>query len=138
MTSTPANDAGDGQDPVGSPIDMTVLDLAIFLRVHRADRPALAGDVSATVGHWFQCSVDPREIERGFRRMAQAGWIVRRNGGVRPTVAGRKHSRVHLRGLVRMMDQGTQMLDVARMMSVLSLAMIELDGEHEVDDDHEA
>ena len=33
-----------------------------------------------------------------------------------------------------MLDQGTSMLDVARMMSVLKLAMIELDGEHDDDD----
>lgn len=35
-----------------------------------------------------------------------------------------------------MMDQATGMLDVARMMSVLALAMIELDGEHVDDDDN--
>ncbi|MPS71210.1 MULTISPECIES: hypothetical protein [unclassified Novosphingobium] len=138
MTSIPANDAGDGEGLLLSAIDMSVLDLAIFLRVHRADRPTLAGEVSATVEHWFACPVDPREVERGFRRMLERGWIVRRSGGVRPTVAGRRHSRTHLRGLVRMMDQGTKMLDVARLMSVLNLAMIELDGEHEVDDDQDA
>ena len=44
-------------------------------------------------------------------------------------------SRMHLRGLIRMMDQGTKMLDVARMMSVLNLAMSELDGEHPDDED---
>lgn len=138
MTSIPANDADDGQGPTASAIDMSLLDLAIFLRVHRAEHASSAGEVSATVSHWFQCAIDPRLIEQGFRRMLKRGWIVRRKSGVWPTVAGRQHSRAHLRGLVRMMDQGTKMLDVARMMSVLNLAMIELDGEHEVDDDHDA
>jgi hypothetical protein len=42
-----------------------------------------------------------------------------------------------LRGIVRMLDQGTRMLNVAAMMSVLKLAMIELDGEHDDDDDQD-
>ena len=56
---------------------------------------------------------------------------------MRATIKGRKHGRSHLRGIVRMLDQGTRMLDVAAMMSVLKLAMIELDGEHDDDDDQD-
>jgi hypothetical protein len=38
-----------------------------------------------------------------------------------------------------MTDQGTRMLDVAHMMNVLNLAMIDLDGDYEDDgEDHEA
>lgn len=69
--------------------------------------------------------------------MAEAGWLVRRETGMRATIKGRKHGRSHLRGIIRMLDQGTSMLDVARMMSVLKLAMIELDGEHDDDDDQD-
>ncbi|MBW6532742.1 hypothetical protein KZ820_18520 [Sphingomonas sp. RRHST34] len=116
-------------------IDMSVLDLAVFLRIHRPSRGTSAGEVAQTVSHWFQCDVDPREVERSFPRMVDAGWLVRRPTGMRPTIKGRKHGRQHLRGIVRMLDQGTKMLDVARMMSVLQLAMIELDGEHDDDDD---
>jgi hypothetical protein len=139
MTSTPANDAGRAGGPEPCIIDMSVLDLAIFMRVHRANRVSFASDVSATIGNWFACTVDPIEIEQGFRRMLERGWLIRRNKGVRATIAGRKHGRAHLRGLVRMMDQGTRMLDVARMMNVLNLAMIELDGDYDDDgEDHEA
>jgi len=130
MTSTPANDADGSGGMLPCTVDMTVLDLAIFLRVHRTTRPAFAGEVAATIGQWFECDVDPREIEAGFERMLEKGWLVARDPGVRPTLEGRRHGRMHLRGLVRMMDQGTKMLDVARMMSVLNLAMAELDGEH--------
>jgi hypothetical protein len=139
MTSTPANDAGRADGPDPCIVDMSVLDLAIFMRVHRSNRVSFAGDVSATIGNWFACTVDPIEIEQGFRRMLERGWLMRRNKGVRATIAGRKHGRTHLRGLVRMMDQGTRMLDVARMMNVLNLAMIELDGDYDDDgEDHEA
>jgi hypothetical protein len=139
MTSTPANDAGRADGPDPCIVDMSVLDLAIFMRVHRSNRVSFAGDVSATIGNWFACTVDPIEIEQGFRRMLEKGWLMRRNKGVRATIAGRKHGRTHLRGLVRMMDQGTRMLDVARMMNVLNLAMIELDGDYDDDgEDNEA
>ena len=135
MTSTPANDAGGAGDNVPCLINMSVLDLAIFMRVHRVSKAAVAGEVSATLGHWFDCHFDAFEIEQRFRAMIEKGWLVRRMGGVRPTLDGRRHGRTHLRGLVRMMDQGTSMLDVARMMSVLGIAMQELDGEHSVDDE---
>ena len=135
MTCTVAND---DRSPTGArPIDMSVLDLAIFLRIHRSARGTSAGEVSTTVGHWFQCPIDPVEVEKAFRRMVENGWLVLRESGMRATIKGRKHGRAHLRGLIRMLDQGTSMLDVARMMSVLKLAMIELDGEHDDEDDAE-
>ncbi|TCM32317.1 hypothetical protein [Novosphingobium sp. ST904] len=136
MTSTPANDKGGAVAYDPSMIDMSVLDLAIFLRVHRTNRPSLSGQIAATIAHWFLCEVDPREIEHRSRQLIDRGWMVRQDGGMRATVEGRRHSRLHLRGIVRMMDQGTRMLDVARMMSVLQLAMVELDGDHDVDDDN--
>ena len=135
MLSTVANDA----DGPGGPctIDMSVLDLAIFLRVHRANRVSSVGEVSVTISQWFGCDVDPGQVERALPRMIEKQWLVRGQTGIRATIAGRKHGRLHLRGIVRMLDQGTSMLDVARMMSVLKLAMIELDGEHD-DADNEA
>ncbi len=134
MIFTGANDV----DGPGGPcvIDMSVLDLAIFLRIHRSGRGTSAGEVAQTIGHWFQCDIDPREVEKSFPRMAEEGWLVRRGTGMRATIKGRKHGRSRLRGIVRMLDQDTRMLDVAAMMSVLKLAMIELDGEHD-DDDYE-
>jgi hypothetical protein len=133
MAFTGANDVEGPGGPCA--VDMSVLDLAIFLRIHRSGRGTSAGEVAQTVGHWFDCQIDPREIERSFPRMVDAGWLVRRDSGMRATIKGRKHGRSHLRGIVRMLDQGTKMLDVARMMHVLQLAMIELDGEHDDDDD---
>lgn len=135
MISTGANDVdgAGGRSPCS--IDMSVLDLAIFLRVHRAGRGQSAAEVSATVSRWFGCDIDPREIERALPRMLEKGWLVRRESGVRATTSGRKHGRLHLRGLIRMIDQGTKMVDVALTMSMLKLAAIELDGEHEEQED---
>jgi hypothetical protein len=132
MTFTGANDVAGPGGPCS--IDMSVLDLAIFLRIHRSGRGTSVGEVSQTISHWFQCNIDPVEVERSFLRMVEKGWLVLRETGMRATIAGRKHGRSHLRGIIRMLDQGTSMLDVARMMSVLKLAMIELDGEHDDDD----
>ena len=135
MTFTGANDASGPGRPCS--IDMSVLDLAIFLRIHRSGRGTSAGEVAQTISHWFQSDIDPHEVEQAFPRMADKGWLVRRETGMRATIMGRKHGRSHLRGIVRMLDQGTRMLDVAAMMSVLKLAMIELDGEHDDDDDQD-
>ncbi len=135
MTFTGANDV----EGLGGPcaIDMSLLDLAIFLRIHRSARGTSAGEVSSTISHWFQCDIDPQAIERAFPDMVEKGWLVRRETGMRATIKGRKHGRSHLRGIVRMLDQGTRMLDVAAMMSVLKLAMIELDGEDDDEDDQD-
>ena len=135
MTFTGANDVTGPGGPCS--IDMSVLDLAIFLRIHRSGRGTSAGEVAQTISHWFQCAIDPLKVEQAFPRMADKGWLVRRETGMRATIMGRKHGRSHLRGIVRMLDQGTRMLDVAAMMSVLKLAMIELDGEHDDDDDQD-
>lgn len=139
MISTGANDVDGAGGRSPCTIDMSVLDLAIFLRVHRAGRGQSAGEVSATLSQWFNCAIDPREVERAFPRMLEKGWLVRRESGMRATTSGRKHGRVHLRGLIRMIDQGTKMLDVALTMAMLRLAEVELDGEYEeeVDDDGE-
>ena len=135
MTFTGANDASSPGGPCS--IDMSVLDLAIFLRIHRSGRGTSAGEVAQTISHWFQCDIDPHQVEQSYPRMVDKGWLVRRETGMRATIMGRKHGRSHLRGIVRMLDQGTRMLDVAAMMSVLKLAMIELDGEHDDDDDQD-
>ncbi|TVV76928.1 hypothetical protein [Sphingomonas solaris] len=139
MTFTGANDADGAGGRSPCPIDMSVLDLAIFLRIHRAGRGQSAGEVAATVSRWFGCAIDPREIEAAFPRMVDKGWLVRRETGMRATANGRRHGRLHLRGLVRMMDQGTRMIDVALTMAMLKLAETELDGDYEegVDDDGE-
>lgn len=136
MISTVANDP----DGPGGPctLDMSVMDLAVFMRVHRAGVVGSAGDVSATISRWFQCDVDPSAVETRMRGMVGKGWLARGNRGFRATLDGRRRGRLHLRGLVRMMDQGTKMLDVAVVMSVLKLAMIELDGDHVEEDDDDA
>ena len=81
MTFTGANDVEGPGGPCA--VDMSVLDLAIFLRIHRSGRGTSAGEVAQTVGHWFDCQIDPREIERSFPRMVDAGWLVRRDSGMR-------------------------------------------------------
>lgn len=59
MNSMAANDGDGTRDMSPCMVDMSVLDLAIFMRVHRAQRPVDAGAVSLTVSHWFACRVDP-------------------------------------------------------------------------------
>lgn len=137
MRSTVANDPDGAGGRRPCTIDMSVLDLAIFLRVHRAGGGQQAGAVAATLSQWFACEVDPRDVEQAFPRMRDKGWLTASGAGVRATIAGRKHGRFHLRGIVRMLDQGTRMLDVAVMMSVLKLAMTELDGNHPIEDEDE-
>ncbi len=137
MLSTAANDGDGARGRLPCTLDMSVLDLAIFLRIHRSGGGQQAGAVAATISQWFACPVDPRDVERAFPRMLDLGWLATSAGGVRATMAGRKHGRLHLRGIVRMLDQGTRMLDVAVMMSVLKLAMTELDGDHPIDDNQD-
>jgi hypothetical protein len=86
---TPARRAAPFRAPQTCIADMSVLDLAIFMRVHRANRVSFARDVSGTIGNWFACTVAPIEIEQGFRRMFERGWLMRRTKGVRATIAGR-------------------------------------------------
>lgn len=135
MNFTGANDADDAGARLPCSINMSVLDLAIFLRVHRAGRGQTAGEVSATLSQWFNCAIDPGEVESAFPHMLEKGWLVRRETGVRATTSGRKHGRLHLRGLIRMIDQGTKMVDVALTMSMLKLAAVELDGDYEEEED---
>lgn len=123
-----ANDTGHpvGREPA---LAMSVFELAIYMRVSRSTIAHRPGDIAATLTHWFDCDVDPQAVEDSCRSMLGKGWLVPFNGGMRATLAGRRAGSVHLRGLVRMMDMGTTMLDVAQWMTWLRIAGRELDGD---------
>lgn len=139
MTAMAVNDrdvsGGHERFPISS---MTVVELAAFLRVSRSAKASSAGEVAATLGHWFDCDVDPQATEATLRAMIGRGWLASAKGGVRPASAGRGEARIALRGLIRMLDQGTRMIEVAAMTTMLKLAGFELDGEQNDEEDHDA
>lgn len=139
MTAMAVNDrdvsGGHERFPISS---MTVVELAVFLRVSRSAKPSSAGEVAATLGHWFDREVDPQATEATLRAMIGRGWLSVGTGGVRTARAGRHEARIALRGLIRMLDQGTRMIEVAAMTTMLKLAGFELDGEQNDEENHDA
>lgn len=131
MIFTPANDMSvEGpRRPCG--IDMSVLELATFMRAYRSGVPSSAAEIAATISHWFHCELAAPDLASALEAMVRRGWLASHASGFRATRAGRRHARTHLHGLVRMLDQGTNYLDVVVMMSMLGIAKSELDGEHE-------
>jgi len=54
-------------------------------------------------------------------------WVAEESRRFRATEEGRSAARPLMNGLIRMLDQGTRLVDVALMMSVLRLSKGELD-----------
>jgi hypothetical protein len=131
MTFTEANDVAGPAEPCA--IDMSVLDLAIFLRIHRSGRGTSAGEVAITNSRSFECDVTLPEVEGACPRMAEQGWRDRtarddRRSQARPQSPSWAHP-----------DARSGHQDARRRPHpVLQLAMIELDGEHDDDDDDDA
>ncbi|MBB5712344.1 hypothetical protein [Sphingomonas xinjiangensis] len=131
MTSIAANDLPVPPSRHQCAIDMTVLELATFLRTYRSGVPSSTGEIAATLGSWFRCDIDLGTVSGALSGMVSRGWLTSHASGFRATRAGRRHARGHLQGIVRMLDQGTNYFDVAVMMSMLGIAKAELDGEHD-------
>ncbi len=124
-----ANDTGHSGVRRPCALTMSVFELAIYMRVSRSTIAHRAGDIAATLTHWFGCEVDPRDVEDSCRTMIGKGWLMPFQGGMRATLEGRQAGALHLKGLVRIMDMGTKMLDVANWMVWLRIAGRELDGD---------
>ena len=111
----------------GSGRNMTVLELALFMSVFRASRPSTIDELRAVVSEWFDLAVE-REVAAGaVTNMISNDWLAPDGGKLRPTDAGRRAARPLMEGVIRMLDQGTRLIDVALMMTVLRLSKGELD-----------
>lgn len=129
MTSI-ANDGLTPSERTASEWEMTVLELLIFLCVYRAKRPARLADLCATLAEWFERPVLPEVASTAVARMVQYRWLIVDGDRLRPAAEGRETARPLMNGVIRMLDQGTKLIDVVLMMSVLRLTMDELSGSH--------
>ncbi|MGE6695453.1 hypothetical protein ACQKE8_23705 [Sphingobium limneticum] len=107
---------------------MTVFELAIFLVTYRAIRPIDADALSERLGDWFECCVAPDEVKAATANMVNRGWLNAVGGGLSAAEEGRRVAGALMNGVIRMLDQGTRLIDVALMMSVLRLTKGELDN----------
>lgn len=107
--------------------DMTVFELAIFICVYRSPSPMRAQEIHDGVGRWFDCGISGETFADSVGHMTGRGWLIKRGDRFRASVQGRDMARPLMNGIIRMLDQGTRLLDVALMMSVLQLTKGELD-----------
>lgn len=106
---------------------MTALELAVFIAVYRAGQPISADVLSEILGNWFECIMAPEDIAAAVTNMVGRGWVVVVAGRLMATQDGRRVARHLMNGIIRMLDQGTRLIDVALMMAVLRLTREELD-----------
>jgi hypothetical protein len=132
MTST-ANEAPAAANDHASFPDMTVLELSIFICVFRAKTPLVAREIAERMASWFEGPGPMGEIGASVQRMIARGWLVAAEDRLRARPEGREIARLLLEGVIRMLDSGTRLIDVALMMSVLRLTKGELDHDRDVD-----
>jgi hypothetical protein len=113
--------------------DMTVLELAIFICLFRAKSPLVAREIAEHITNWFEGLGQTGEIGVPVQRMIARGWLVAAGDRVRAGPEGREIARPLLEGVIRMLDSGTRLIDVALMMSVLRLTKGELDHDPHAD-----
>lgn len=107
---------------------MTVFELAIFMCVFRASRPPRVEEICQVIGSWFECAVDPPAASAPIENMLANHWVLEDGRCFRATEEGRRAARPLMNGMIRLLDQGTRLIDVALMMSVLRLSKGELDN----------
>lgn len=129
MTST-ANDTGPSGVDAGQGQEMTVLELSIFVCVYRAKEPMRLPEILHVIQSWFEGVRLPGQVATPTHRMVQYGWLIPVGDRVRASRRGREAARPMMEGLIRMLDHGTRLIDVALMMSVLRLTKGELDSDH--------
>lgn len=126
MTST----ANSPRSSSGSPTfcwAMTVLELAIFIATFRAMQPIGVDGLSDILSGWFECFMAPEDVTAAAANMMNQGWLALVGGGFVATHDGRRAASKLMNGIIRMLDQGTRLIDVALMMAVLRLTKGELD-----------
>lgn len=124
--SAAANDIGTAGPAFG--LTMTVFELAIFMCVFRARGAPRAEEICQVIGVWFECIVDPPVAAGPIEHMLANRWMAEDAQRFRVTEEGRRAARPLMNGIIRMLDQGTSLIDVALMMSVLRLSKGELDN----------
>lgn len=107
---------------------MTVLELAIFVAVYRAVQPVAVDMLSDMLGNWFELFVPPDDVTDAVTNMIGRGWLVVVGGRLIAAEEGRRAARMLMNGIIRMLDHGTRLIDVALMMAVLRLTAGELDN----------
>jgi len=122
--------ASDIQRTLPPSLTMTVLELALFMCIYRARRPLLVPEISALISEWFGVVIAPAAISAPVTRMIAEAWLVPDAGKVNVCAKGRDAARPLMEGIIRMLDQGTRLIDVALMLSVLRLTREELGGDH--------
>lgn len=108
--------------------DMTAFELAIFVCVFRSRSPMLVEEIRCAVGRWFERSIPGDIMADIIGHMIGRGWLIKSRGRIRASFQGRDAARPLMNGIIRMLDQGTRLLDVALMMSLLQLTKGELDS----------
>lgn len=104
--------------------EMTVLELAIFISVHRAATPLRIEAIGECLANWFETQVSADDVAAPAARMVANHWIAVEGDCLRSCEAGRSAARVLVNGIIRMLDHGTRVLDVA----LLRLTKGELDA----------
>ncbi|BBE00176.1 hypothetical protein SAMIE_2000620 (plasmid) [Sphingobium amiense] len=125
MIST-ANDPGLPRD-AGDESAMTVLELSIFVCAFRARTPIRASEIFAVMHGWFG-DMPADQVALLVPGMVSRGWLTPVGEAVKASEQGRRAARPLVEGIIRMLDQGTRLIDVALMMSVLRLTRGELDN----------
>lgn len=104
------------------------MELAIFLSIYRARSSLRLEAICEKLAHWFEYPLSVESVVEPVGRMVARRWLAADGDRLRPTIEGRAVARPLLRGTVKMLDSGTELLQVALMMSVLGFAANELDG----------
>jgi hypothetical protein len=71
----------------------------------------LAGRARETLSGWFETAITGDDITAAAG-MVGRGWLAMIGGSLMATEEGRRVSRVLANGLIRMLDQGTRLIDV--------------------------
>ena len=108
--------------------EMRVLELAIFIAVHRAVTPLRLGQIGEQLADWFETPVSAEDVAGPAARMVANQWIAADGDCLKPCEVGRSAARVLVNGIIRMLDHGTRVLDVALMLAVLRLTKGELEA----------
>jgi AcrR family transcriptional regulator len=106
---------------------MTVLELALFMGVFRARRAPEIAELARVVSGWFEQPIAPETAAEPIAHMVASRWLAVEGDRLVATGEGRAAARPLVAGIIRMIDHGTRLVDVALMMTVLRLGQGELD-----------
>lgn len=101
--------------------NMTAFELAVFVCIYRNNAPLWRDKKRKEVSLWFEHMVAPAELKACLDHMLARGWLLQRGVRLRASNEGRAIARPLMNGLIRMLDQGTRLLDVSLMLSILRL-----------------